>query len=56
MLGVDRFVQDIRWMKLEFSLLSSSITGTVELGEGSNSVVELVRVGGLDLFVSSFLV
>lgn len=56
MLGVDRFVQDIRWMKLEFSLLSSSITDRVELGEGSDSLVELAVVGGLDLFVSWFLV
>jgi hypothetical protein len=44
------------WMKLEFSLLSSSITDRVELGEGSDSLVELAVVGGLDLFVSWFLV
>jgi len=44
------------WIKLEFSLLSSSITDRVELGEGSNSLVELAVVGGLDLFVSWFLV
>lgn len=42
------------WIKLEFSLLSSSITDTIELGEESNSLIGLALVGGLDLLVSSF--
>ena len=41
-------------IELEFSLFSSSIMDTVELGEESNSLIELALVGGLDLFVSSF--